>query len=252
MRLDVFLVEKGLAPSRERAKELIRNGQVLVNGTVRTKPAFETAPDDEATVTGETLKYVSRGGLKLEKALEVFRPEIKGLVCMDIGASTGGFTDCLLQNGAAKVYAVDVGTGQLAESLLQDSRVVNREKTNVRYLEPEDFTEPIDFITADVSFISLKLVLPSVYRLLKDGGACIVLIKPQFEAGKGNLNKKGVVTSEKIREAVVKDITAFSETLHFQPCGLETSPIKGPEGNTEYLLYLKKAAPQTAPAEEPV
>ena len=240
MRLDQYLAEQGLAPSREKAKALILNGQVNVGEKTVTKPSFEVSEGSDVRITGEVLKYVSRGGLKLEKALQVFPIDLHGRICMDIGASTGGFTDCMLQNGAKKVYAVDVGTDQLAEVLRNNPRVVSLEQTNIRYLEPSDIDDAISFISIDVSFISLTKVLPAAFGFLREAGECVALIKPQFEAGKENVGKKGVVRSEKVRQAVVKNITEFAKALGFMVMGTTVSPIRGPEGNEEYLLWLKK------------
>ena len=240
MRLDQYLAEQGLAPSREKAKALILNGQVNVGEKTVTKPSFEVSEGADVRITGEVLKYVSRGGLKLEKALQVFPIDLHGRICMDIGASTGGFTDCMLQNGAKKVYAVDVGTDQLAEVLRNNPRVISLEQTNIRYLEPSDIDDAISFISIDVSFISLTKVLPAAFGFLREAGECVALIKPQFEAGKENVGKKGVVRSEKVRQAVVKNITEFAKALGFMVMGTTVSPIRGPEGNEEYLLWLKK------------
>jgi len=240
MRLDQYLAEQGLAPSREKAKALILNGQVNVGEKTVTKPSFEVSEGSDVRITGEVLKYVSRGGLKLEKALQVFPIDLHGRICMDIGASTGGFTDCMLQNGAKKVYAVDVGTDQLAEVLRNNPRVISLEQTNIRYLEPSDIDDAISFISIDVSFISLTKVLPAAFGFLREAGECVALIKPQFEAGKENVGKKGVVRSEKVRQAVVKNITGFAKALGFMVMGTTVSPIRGPEGNEEYLLWLKK------------
>ena len=239
MRLDVYLTEKGLCKSRTAAQELINYGGVLVNGKPAAKNSQDVTDADEITVDEEKLpKYVGRGGLKLERALEQWEIDLSGALCVDIGASTGGFTDCMLQNGAAKVFAVDVGRDQLDEKLRQDSRVISLEQTDIR-----DFTlpdEPADFIGADVSFISLKLILPHIYRLLKSGGMAVVLIKPQFEAGRQNLNKKGVVRSESVRLKAVKDIEDFAVQCGFSRIGSEISPIKGGDGNIEYLFAVKK------------
>ncbi len=243
MRLDALLVNKGLAPSRERAKELIKNGQVSVNGTVISKAAAETPEDADITITGEKLKYVSRGGLKLEKAVDHFSLLLDDLTCMDIGASTGGFTDVMLQNGAKKVFAVDVGTDQLHPSLKADSRVVSMEQTNIRNLTPAMIgNEIIDFVSIDVSFISLKLVLPVVKNLLKPGGNCVCLIKPQFEAGKQRLGKNGVVKDKKVHEAVKTEVSECAEALGFKVKGITESPIRGPEGNTEFLMLIENLA----------
>ncbi|MBR6359257.1 MAG: TlyA family RNA methyltransferase [Lachnospiraceae bacterium] len=243
MRLDALLVNKGLAPSRERAKELIKNGQVSVNGKVISKASYETPDDAVVKITGETLKYVSRGGLKLEKAVDHFSLLLDGLTCMDIGASTGGFTDVMLQNGAKKVFAVDVGTDQLHPSLKADPRVVSMEQTNIRDLTPAMIgNETIDFVSIDVSFISLKLVLPVVKNILKPGGNCVCLIKPQFEAGKQRLGKNGVVKDKKVHEAVKTEVSECAEALGFKVKGITESPIRGPEGNTEFLMLIESVA----------
>lgn len=241
-RLDAALVQRGLCQSRERAKVLIMEGLVYVNGQKSDKAGTQVKEDDSIEVRGESLKYVSRGGKKLEKAMESFPIDLNGGICMDIGASTGGFTDCMLQNGAAKVYSVDVGYGQLAWSLRTDERVVNLERTNIRYLTEEQVPEKLDFISVDVSFISLTLVLPVAYRFLKDGRSMVCLVKPQFEAGRENVGKKGVVRDPKIHEMVIEKVADFAQGLGFAVLGLDFSPIKGPEGNIEYLLHLGKEA----------
>ncbi len=241
-RLDVVLFERGFAESREKAKALIMSGIVYVNDQKEIKAGRAIKPDDTVEVRGSTLKYVSRGGLKLEKAMESFPINLEGNICMDIGASTGGFTDCMLQNGASKVYSIDVGYGQLAWKLRSDSRVVNLERTNFRYVTHEQIPEEIDFASVDVSFISLKLILPVMYTLLKDGAQAVCLIKPQFEAGRENVGKKGVVRDPAIHEIVIKTIAEFADSQSFQVLGLEHSPVKGPEGNIEYLMYLKKCS----------
>ena len=239
-RLDLLLVEKGLAPSREKAKAIIMSGIVYVNGQKADK-AGETFPADASVeVRGATLQYVSRGGLKLEKAMKEVPIQLEGKICADIGASTGGFTDCMLQNGAAKVYAVDVGYGQLAWSLRSDPRVVNLERTNIRYVTEEQIPEPLDFFSVDVSFISLRLVLPVAFRLLKDGCQGVCLVKPQFEAGRELVGKKGVVRDPATHRMVIDNTIAFALETGFDVLGLSYSPIKGPEGNIEYLLYLQK------------
>lgn len=241
IRLDVYLTEKNLTQSRERAKALIMAGQVYVKNQKCDKAGMmidEAETDIE--IRGEQLKYVSRGGLKLEKAMQDFPIVLEGKTTMDIGASTGGFTDCMLQNGAKKVFAVDVGYGQFAWKLRQDPRVVNMERTNIRYVTPEDLGESIDFASIDVSFISLRLVLPVAYNLLSANGEIAVLIKPQFEAGKGQVGKKGVVRDKSIHREVIKTVLDFAKETGFAVCGLSYSPIKGPEGNIEYLAYLKK------------
>ena len=238
-RLDIYIAENGLAESRERAKSYIKSGFVFVNGKKAMK-AGEGVSDGDIVEVRETIEFVSRGGYKLKKAIEVFSPEIDGKICMDIGASTGGFTDCMLQNGAKKVYAVDVGTGQLAEKLREDSRVVNLEKTNIRYLTADKIPDEIDFASIDVSFISLELVLPVARELLCKSGHIIALIKPQFEAGRENIGKNGVVRDENIHLSVIKKIIDLAFREGFSVIGLDYSPIKGPEGNIEYLIYLEK------------
>ncbi len=239
-RLDVLLVEKGLVESRERAKALIMAGQVYIDNQKCDKAGqnFEVSVTPE--IRGETLKYVSRGGLKLEKAMQEFPIFLDGKKCMDIGASTGGFTDCMLQNGAKHVFSVDVGYGQFAWKLRQDERVTNMERTNIRYVTPDDIGTSLDFASIDVSFISLRLVLPVAFNLLGDNGEVVALIKPQFEAGREQVGKKGVVRDIKVHYSVVKNITDFAENIGFFAEGLSYSPIKGPEGNIEYLIYLKK------------
>ena len=238
MRLDVYLTENGLCKSRAAAQELISVGGVLVNGKPAAKNSRDVTEADAVTLDFEKLpRYVGRGGLKLERALELWGFDLSGKLCVDVGASTGGFTDCMLQHGAARVFAVDVGREQLDPKLREDSRVVSLEQTDIR-----DFTLPeaADFIGADVSFISLKLILPHIHRLLKSGGVAIALIKTQFEAGRENLNKKGIVTSERVRLQCVKEIENFAMQCGFEHIGTAESPIKGGDGNTEYLLALKK------------
>ncbi|MCR5559230.1 MAG: TlyA family RNA methyltransferase [Schwartzia sp.] len=237
-RLDVLLVERNLAESRERAKITIMEGLVLVNGQKVDKAGTTVKTDAEIRILGNTLPYVSRGGLKLEKALKTFPINLEGKVMADIGASTGGFTDCSLQNGAAKVYAIDVGYGQLAWKLRQDSRVVNMERTNVRYVTKEDVGELIDFASIDVAFISLTKVLEPVKELLKPNGEVVALIKPQFEAGRENIGKKGVVKDPKIHEKVIEEVIGFAREIGFVVRGLTFSPVKGPEGNIEYLMWV--------------
>lgn len=240
-RLDVLLVNMGLATSREKAKTVIMAGDVFVNGQ-REDKAGTTFDPEKCTieVKGKQLKYVSRGGLKLEKAVENFDLGLPGLTCMDIGASTGGFTDCMLQNGAIKVYSVDVGHGQLDWKLRNDERVVCMEKTNFRYIKPEDIGEPIDFASCDVSFISLTKIFLPARALLKDDGRMVLLIKPQFEAGKDKVGKKGVVRDKDVHIEVIEKIVQFADICGFERLRLDFSPIKGPEGNIEYLIYLKK------------
>ncbi len=240
-RLDVLLVNRGLAPSREKAKAMIMAGDVFVENQREDKAGSTFPVNVNIEVHGEQLKYVSRGGLKLEKAMAEFPITLEGKVCMDIGASTGGFTDCMLQNGAAKVFAVDVGYGQFAWKLRQDERVVCMEKTNIRYVTPEDIGEHLDFASVDVSFISLSKVLPAAKELLKDGGEMVCLIKPQFEAGKEKVGKKGVVREKSVHIEVIQNVIAYATSNGFQVLGLSFSPVKGPEGNIEYLIHLKKA-----------
>ncbi len=239
-RLDVILFEKGLAQSRERAKSLIMSGVVFVDDERIDKAGATVFEEAKIEIRGNTLNYVSRGGLKLEKAMQLFPINLENKACMDIGASTGGFTDCMLQNGAVKVFAVDVGYGQLAWKLRCDERVVNLERTNVRYLTSEQVGQAIDFISIDVSFISLKLVLPVAKSFLQQNGELVCLIKPQFEAGRENVGKKGVVRDKQVHIDVVNSIISFARELEFDVKGLTFSPVKGPEGNIEYLLYLKK------------
>ena len=239
-RLDVLLVSRGLAPSREKAKTMIMEGNVFVNNN-REDKAGSTFPDDcQIEIHGNTLKYVSRGGLKLEKAMTHFGIVLDGKVCMDIGASTGGFTDCMLQNGASKVYSVDVGYGQFAWKLRQDPRVVCMEKTNIRYVTHENIPDEIGFSSIDVSFISLTKVLGPAKELLKDGGQMVCLIKPQFEAGKDKVGKKGVVRDPAVHKEVIERVILLAKSIGFGILHLDYSPIKGPEGNIEYLLYITK------------
>lgn len=237
-RLDVLLVKQGLAESREKAKAVIMSGIVYVDGQKEDKAGASFEDTVKIEVRGNTLRYVSRGGLKLEKAMSHFGLELEGRVCMDVGASTGGFTDCMLQNGAARVYAVDVGRGQLAWKLRNDPRVVCMEKTNIRYVTDEDIKEPVDFSSIDVSFISLTKVLGPVKALLKPQGQVVCLIKPQFEAGREKVGKKGVVRDKTVHLEVIKMVISYAESIGFDILNLEYSPIRGPEGNIEYLLHL--------------
>lgn len=241
-RLDTAVFENGHTESREKAKALIMAGSVYVNGQKEIKAGREIKPDDVIEVRGSALKYVSRGGLKLERAMQSFPIKLDGCVCMDIGASTGGFTDCMLQNGASKVYSIDVGYGQLAWKLRSDERVVNLERTNFRYVTEEQIPEKIDFASVDVSFISLKLILPVMFALLKNGGEGVCLVKPQFEAGRENVGKKGVVRDPAAHEQVINNVVSFAREAGFSVLGLDYSPVKGPEGNIEYLMYLEKSA----------
>lgn len=238
-RLDVLLVKKGLAESREKAKAIIMSGIVYVNDQKEDKAGTTFEETAKLEVRGSTLKYVSRGGLKLEKAMSHFGVKLEGKVCMDVGASTGGFTDCMLQNGAVKVYAVDVGHGQLAWKLRNDPRVICMEKTNIRYVVPEDIKEKVEFASIDVSFISLTKVLGPVKKLLTEEGQIVCLIKPQFEAGREKVGKKGVVREKSTHVEVIQMVIGFAVDIGFEVLGLEFSPIKGPEGNIEYLLYLQ-------------
>lgn len=242
-RLDVLLVKQGFAESREKAKAIIMSGNVFVDGQ-REDKAGTTFDEDKISieVKGNSLKYVSRGGLKLEKAMAQFGIVLDGKVCMDIGASTGGFTDCMLQNGAVKVYSVDVGHGQLAWKLRNDERVVCMEKTNFRYLLREHIQDDLDFASVDVSFISLTKILIPARNLLKDKGQMVCLIKPQFEAGKEKVGKKGVVREPEVHKEVIEKVIDYADSLGFQVLNLEFSPIKGPEGNIEYLVYIEKNA----------
>lgn len=240
-RLDVLLVQQGFFSSREKAKAIIMAGNVFVDGQREDKAGAMFDPDKvRLEVKGQTLKYVSRGGLKLEKAIEAFDLDLTDKVCMDIGASTGGFTDCMLQNHAARVYSVDVGHGQLAWSLRTDERVVCMEKTNFRYLTPEDIPEKLDFASVDVSFISLSKILLPARRLLREEGQMVCLIKPQFEAGREKVGKKGVVREKRVQQEVIERIYTLAHILGFKILGLDFSPIKGPEGNIEFLIYLQK------------
>lgn len=240
IRLDQLVFDLGLAESRERAKTTVMSGLVFVNGQRADKPGMQVSPDVNVEVKGTALPYVSRGGLKLEKALKVFPIDVNGKVCIDCGASTGGFTDVLLKNGAAMVYSVDVGYGQLAWSLRNDERVVNMERTNIRYISSEQIPEPLDICVMDLSFISVKLVLPAVCALLKDDAQLVCLIKPQFEAGREDVGKKGVVRDKAVHLSVIESVLSFAPTVGMTVMGLDFSPIKGPEGNREYLCYMKK------------
>ena len=239
IRLDQLVFERGFTESRERAKTTIMSGLVFVNGQRADKPGTPVDPEAQIEVHGDAIPFVSRGGFKLDKALKVFPVDPTGKTCIDCGASTGGFTDVLLQHGAAKVYAVDVGYGQLAWKLRNDPRVVNLERTNLRYISEEQIPEPLDLAVMDVSFISIKLVLPAVQRLLKLGADYICLIKPQFEAGREEVGKKGVVRDPLVHEEVVSGILSFVPSIGMTVMGLDYSPIKGPEGNIEYICYLK-------------
>ena len=239
-RLDVLLVKRNLAASREKAKAIIMSGNVYVDNQKEDKPGTTFPEESKIEVRGHTLPYVSRGGFKLEKAMKEFQVSVEGKVCTDVGSSTGGFTDCMLQNGAVKVFAIDVGHGQLDWKLRQDERVVCMEKTNIRYVTPEDIGEPVDFSSIDVSFISLTKVLMPIRDYLTDKGQIVALIKPQFEAGKGFVGKKGVVKDSQIHQDTIVKVIDFAVETGFSVLGLTFSPVKGPEGNIEYLVYLKK------------
>ena len=239
-RLDVRLVQEGLVNSRERAKEWIKEGRVKVDGVIQKKPGVMILPEAQLEVTGDPLPYVSRGGLKLEKALDVFNITLDGRVCLDAGASTGGFTDCMLQRGASLVYAVDVGHDQLAEKLVKDERVINIENTNVKELSPEIIPQACDFASADLSFISLTKVLPSIASCLKEGAELVCLIKPQFEAGRDKIGKKGVVKDARVHKQVLTQVIGFCQEQGLQVKKLTHSPIRGQEGNLEFLVHLYK------------
>ena len=241
-RLDVLLVKRGLAPSRERAKTMIMAGEVYVAGQKEDKAGSMFAQDCLIEVRSQALPYVSRGGLKLEKALRVFPVTPEGKICMDAGASTGGFTDCMLQNGAKSVYAVDVGHGQLDWGLRNDPRVICMEKTNVRYLTPDAIADAPAFVTADVSFISLTKILVPLRDIMQPDADLIVLVKPQFEAGREKVGKKGVVRDPAVHEEVINSVISFAGSVSLTACGLDYSPIRGPEGNIEYLLWLRNAS----------
>lgn len=251
-RLDVLMVKRGLAPSREKARTMIMEGNVFVNQEREDKAGTQVKPDADIEIHGKVLAYVSRGGLKLERAMASFPISLRGKVCMDIGASTGGFTDCMLQNGADKVFAVDVGYGQLAWKLRQDERVVCMEKTNIRYVTAEEIGQPLDFASCDVSFISLSKVLPAVNPLLAEGGEMVCLIKPQFEAGRDKVGKRGVVRDPGVHREVIESVISYAGENAFAVLGLDYSPIKGPEGNIEYLIYLKKSVDSFAEELPPV
>lgn len=245
-RLDVYLVEEGLISGRDLAKSIIMEGKVFVNNQKADKAGQQIGEKDVVELRGAEQKYVSRGGLKLEKAMKSFPISLNGKITMDIGASTGGFTDCMLQNGAEKVFAVDVGYGQLAWKLRTDPRVVNMERTNIRSVTLEDIGEPLDFASIDVAFISLELVLPVAKRLLKEGGGVVALIKPQFEAGREKVGKKGVVRDGAVHREVISKVVNFAQNNGFQVLGLDFSPIRGPEGNIEYLMYAASREAESA------
>nr|WP_319488120.1 TlyA family RNA methyltransferase [uncultured Caproiciproducens sp.] len=246
-RLDCLLFDRGLAESREKAKAMVMMGNIYVDNQKSDKPGTMLPTDTNIEIRGETMPYVSRGGLKLEKAMSVFPIELKDKITMDIGASTGGFTDCMLQNGARKVYSIDVGYGQLAWKLRTDPRVVNLERTNIRYITREQVPDDVDFFSVDVSFISLCLVFPVARNFMSENAQAVCLIKPQFEAGRGKVGKKGVVREQSIHVEVIEKIAGFVLEHGFSILGLTFSPVKGPEGNIEYLIYLQKCdEPQSA------
>lgn len=251
-RLDILIVKRGLAASREKAKAIIMAGDVLVDGQREDKAGTMFSDTAKIELKGNPLPYVSRGGLKLEKAMTHFGLVLDGKVCMDVGSSTGGFTDCMLQNGAVKVYAVDVGHGQLDWNLRNDPRVVCMERTNIRYVVPGDIQEKPSFVSIDVSFISLTKVLEPVHRLMQDEGELVCLIKPQFEAGREKVGKKGVVRDPEVHEEVIRKVMGFASSIGFELLDLEFSPIKGPEGNIEYLLHACRSEGSENRAELPV
>ena len=239
-RLDLILVAKGLVKSRQRAQAMIMAGKVLVNDRPVDKPGFHVSPDDTVELKGTDIPYVSRGGLKLEAALHKLQLDVTGSICIDVGASTGGFTDCLLQHGAERVYAVDVGYGQLAWKLRQDSRVIVIERTNVRLMAADTITAPVDLVTIDVSFISLKIVVPVIVKFLKPDGSLLALIKPQFEVGKTQVGKGGVVRDPKLHQQVIQDLSNFFGTLKLVPLSIYPSPLLGPKGNREFFTYVRR------------
>lgn len=244
VRLDVEMTARGLCPSREKARALILAGVVRVNGVRAEKAGQEIPADAEVTVVEDAIPFVSRGGLKLDKAVRVFPIDLNGRVCADIGASTGGFTDVMLKNGAKRVYSIDVGYGQLDWSLRNDPRVTVMERTNARFMTPEWFPEPITFASIDVSFISLRLILPPLYASLQETGEVVALIKPQFEAGRAEIGKNGVVRDASVHERVIREMLAFAEQTGYSVRGLSFSPITGPKGNIEFLLYMAKGGPK--------
>lgn len=246
-RLDVYLTEQGLAETRQKAQAYIMAGDVYINGQKADKAGDTVKEGDAVELRGAKLPYVSRGGLKLEKAMAVFPISLKDKICMDVGASTGGFTDCMLQNGAQRVYAVDVGYGQLAWKLRSDERVVNLERQNIRYLTDEQVPDALDFVSVDVSFISLSHVLPVIWRFLASGGQAVCLIKPQFEAGREKVGKKGVVRDPDTHREVIEKVISLAGENQFAVKGLDFSPVKGPEGNIEYLIFLEKGAGEGLP-----
>ncbi|MBE6881970.1 MAG: TlyA family RNA methyltransferase [Oscillospiraceae bacterium] len=251
-RLDAELVARGIIQSREQAKAAIMAGQVYVNNQKADKAGESVTPDDKIEFRGENLKYVSRGGLKLEKAMELYGFKLDNKICMDVGASTGGFTDCMLQKGATKVYSIDVGYGQLAWKLRQDERVVNLERTNVRYITDEQVPDTVDFVSIDVSFISLGLVIPVLVQFLSEEAMMVCLVKPQFEAGKDKVGKHGVVRDPATHMEVLERAVGFAKNAGFGIVGLEFSPIKGPQGNIEYLMVLTRKEPELTVSSEEI
>lgn len=251
-RLDAELVARGIIQSREQAKAAIMAGQVYVNNQKADKAGESVTPDDKIEFRGENLKYVSRGGLKLEKAMELYGFKLDNKICMDVGASTGGFTDCMLQKGATKVYSIDVGYGQLAWKLRVDERVVNLERTNVRYITAEQVPDTVDFVSIDVSFISLGLVIPVLVPFLSDEAMMVCLVKPQFEAGKDKVGKHGVVRDPATHMEVLERAVGFAKNAGFGIVGLEFSPIKGPQGNIEYLMVLTRKEPELSVSSEEI
>jgi 23S rRNA (cytidine1920-2'-O)/16S rRNA (cytidine1409-2'-O)-methyltransferase len=238
-RLDLIVVEKGMAKSRQRAQAIIMAGKVLVNERPVNKPGFFVSSEDRVELKGTDIPYVSRGGLKLEAALDELSLDVAGSICIDVGASTGGFTDCLLQHGVERVYAVDVGYGQLAWKLRQDPRVTVIERTNVRYMTADAIPAPVDLVTIDVSFISLKIVVPAIIKFLKSDASILALIKPQFEVGKKQVGKGGVVKQPELHQQVIKDLSEFFETIKLAPLSVYPSPLLGPKGNREFFIVLK-------------
>ncbi|MDP4118610.1 MAG: TlyA family RNA methyltransferase [Bacillota bacterium] len=240
-RIDISLVRQGFAKSREKAKAMINGGSVFADGECIHKSSFLVTDDTKIEIRGEILPYVGRGGYKLAKALDVFKIDLRGKTAIDMGASTGGFTDCMLKNGAAKVYAVDVGKGQLSQELSTDPRVINMESTNIREMKKNDINDEIDFISIDTSFISLKYILPAAFMYIKEDGKIVALIKPQFEAGRGNIGKNGIVKDKKIHFSVIEGIYNFVTENGFTPAGITVSPIKGGDGNVEYLILIDRS-----------
>ncbi len=251
-RLDSELVSRGIIQGREQAKAAIMAGQVYVNGQKADKAGEPVTQEDNIEFRGENLKYVSRGGLKLEKAMELYNFKLEGKICMDVGASTGGFTDCMLQKGATKVYSIDVGYGQLAWKLRQDERVINLERTNIRYITKEQIPDVIDFVSIDVSFISLGLVIPVLSQFLSNDAMIVCLVKPQFEAGKEKVGKHGVVKDYNTHVEVLEKVVGFAKSSGFGIVGIEFSPIKGPQGNIEYLMVLTKKEPELSVSVEEI